>query len=162
MLNYLKTYESPTEKYRLGKERDGGYVIAKQPHDAYDAYISAGVSDEESFSRDFIKEYGLTKDQCFAFDGTIADYPYEYTTDITFIKKNIGPDNTDGTTNLADILCCGKYKNILLKMDTLNSFTSGDGAGTPTTGKKEQTSDFLNYCGIHARGVSPARNYSNN
>ena len=60
------------------------------------------------------------------------------------------------------INCNIRGSNILLKMDTLNSFTSNLD-GTPTTVKKEQTSDFLNYCGIHARGgVSPARNYSNN
>jgi len=114
-LQYLITYESPTQKYRLGNKKDGGYVITKQRANAYDAYISAGVSDEESFSRDFIQEYNLNKNNCFAFDNTVVDYPYEYTRDITFIKKNIGPVNTESETNLKSII--ETYNNIFLKMD---------------------------------------------
>ena len=29
----------------------------------------------------------MTKKNCFAFDGTILDYPWNYTKQITFIKK---------------------------------------------------------------------------
>ena len=130
-LQYLITYESPVEKIRLGNKNDGGYVIAnlslaEEQQPVYDAYISAGVSNEESFTRDFIhgshglaegshSSHCLAKDRCFAFDGTIEDYPYEYTTNITFIKKNIGPENTANTTNMLDIL--SKFENIFLKMD---------------------------------------------
>jgi len=101
-------------KIRLGNNGDGGYVIA-DIGDKYDCYISCGVSDEESFSKDFIKKYNMNKDNSFAFDGTIEDYPYIFTTDITFIKKNIGDTNTDKITNL-DFLF-EKYNNIFIKMD---------------------------------------------
>jgi hypothetical protein len=46
----------------------------------YDCYISAGISNEESFSRDFINKYNnLNEYNCFGFDGTIEKYPYNYT-----------------------------------------------------------------------------------
>jgi hypothetical protein len=64
------------------------------PVNSYDCYISAGVSNEESFSRDFINKYNMTSQNSFAFDGTINNYPYEYTKNITFYKKNI-----DGSRN---------------------------------------------------------------
>ena len=107
-------------KIRLGNNGDGGYVIydidnQQNQKNIYDCYISCGVSNEESFSRDFIKKYNMNKDNSFAFDGTIEDYPYEYTKDITFFKKNIGNKNDDKTTNL-DFLF-ERYNNIFLKMD---------------------------------------------
>jgi hypothetical protein len=60
ILDFLITYHFQ-EKIRLGTKDDGGYVIAELK-DAYDCYISAGVSNEESFSRDFNKKYGMTKE----------------------------------------------------------------------------------------------------
>ena len=112
-LFFLTVYQHD-EKMRLGANSDGGYVFGDQIG-GYDCYISAGVSDEESFSRDFIIKYGMTKTQCFAFDATIEDYPYEYTNDINFIKKNIGSHQTDTTTNLKEYN--ENYNNIFLKMD---------------------------------------------
>jgi hypothetical protein len=112
-VSLLKTYMFE-KKQRLGKLGDGGYVIATLDGE-YDCYISAGVSNEESFSRDFIQAFGMKKDNSFAFDGTIHDYPYNYTQDITFIKKNINSFNDDSNTNLYDIT--SKYDNIFLKMD---------------------------------------------
>ena len=101
-------------KIRLGNNYDGGYVLC-DIDELYDCYISAGVSDEESFSRDFIIKYNMNKSNCFAFDGTIQDYPYVYTKDITFFKKNISDFNDDGHTDLSFLL--NKYNNIFLKMD---------------------------------------------
>jgi len=112
-LYYLIVYQY-NEKIRLGRERDGGYVIADNVGD-YDCYLSAGVSIEESFSKDFIIKYNMNKNNCFAFDLSVEDYPYEYTKDITFIKINIGPENTDETTTLKEYNA--KYNNIFLKMD---------------------------------------------
>lgn len=112
-LELLKVYEYEN-KLRLGNKNDGGYVIA-DANINYDCYISAGVSFEESFSRDFIKKYKMNKTNSFAFDGTISKYPYEYTTDITFINKNIGTENNDETTNLTKLF--DKYNNIFVKMD---------------------------------------------
>jgi len=102
------------KKERLGNNCDGGYIIA-QLEDSYDCYISAGVSNEESFSRDFINKYQLDKENCFAFDGTINDYPWNYTTNINFMKKNIGSVNDNGNDNLTTFT--ERYSNIFLKMD---------------------------------------------
>lgn len=102
-------------KIRLGNDYDGGYVLC-DIDEPYDCYISAGVGNEESFSRDFIIKYNMNKSNCFAFDGTIYDYPYNYyTKDITFFKKNIGNFNDDSHTDLSFLL--DKYNNIFLKMD---------------------------------------------
>ena len=120
----LKVYNFDN-KIRLGVNNDGGYVFGNinslelqeflHPIGVYDCYISAGVSNEESFSRDFIEMYGMNKDNCFAFDGTIVDYPYNYTNKITFFKKNINNFNDDNNSNLSFLT--EKYNNIFLKMD---------------------------------------------
>lgn len=112
-LNKLIVYNFD-KKLRLGVVNDGGYVIADVKND-YDCYISCGVSNEESFSRDFINKYKMKKDVCYAFDGTINDYPWEYTKNINFIKKNIGNVNNGKITNLQEYI--SKYDNIFVKMD---------------------------------------------
>lgn len=102
------------KKVRCGTTSDGGYVFAELDG-GYDCYISAGISNEESFSRDFINKYNMTKDNSFGFDGTIQDYPYRYTNKISFIKKNIHNINDDSNTNLSFLT--EKYENIFLKID---------------------------------------------
>ena len=101
-------------KIRCGCLYDGGYVIAELDG-GYDCYISAGISIEESFSRDFINKYDMNEYNCFGFDGTINSYPYEYTNKISFIKKNINSFNDDNNCNLSYLI--NKYNNIFLKMD---------------------------------------------
>ena len=110
---YLKVYHFDN-KIRLGINQDGGYVIGELP-DNYDCYISAGVANEESFSRDFINKYEMNKDNSFAFDGTIINYPKNYTNNITFIKKNINSFNDDINTNMSFLI--EKFNNIFLKID---------------------------------------------
>eukprot|EP00959_Pyramimonas_sp_CCMP1952_P303969 6361496-Pyramimonas_sp.AAC.2 len=106
-LNVLKF----DDKKRYGVRSDGGYVIGVLPNVRYDCYISCGVSNEESFTCDFLKDHSyLTKQNCFAFDGTIAHYPWQYTTEITFFRKNIDKNN-----DLSDII--KKYNDIFLNMD---------------------------------------------
>jgi len=111
-LYYLKVYNFKN-KIRLGVNGDGGYVIGNVPN--YDCYISAGVSNEESFSRDFIKQFNMNKYNSYAFDGTIDNYPYQYTRDITFIKKNIASYRSPTKANLSQLI--NHYNNIFLKMD---------------------------------------------
>jgi len=114
-LNYLKVYDFNTQyKMRLGSKFDGGYVIGLIPG-SYDCYISAGVANEESFSRDFINFFKMDKTNSFAFDGTIKQYPYNYTRNITYIKKNINNMINNSNTNLIPLI--NNYKNIFLKMD---------------------------------------------
>lgn len=112
-VQYLTTYHYPSKR-RLGNRGDGGYVIADLSGN-YDCYISAGVNDEESFSRDFIQHANMTSETNYAFDGTINNYPYQYTTDIHFVRKNIADTNTQTTTNLKYLI--RNFTNIFLKMD---------------------------------------------
>ena len=70
----LKVYDFD-KKIRLGANSDGGYVMGEL-EGVYDCYISAGISNEESFSRDFINKYNMNKSNSFGFDGTIKNYPY--------------------------------------------------------------------------------------
>lgn len=117
MEELLKVY-SFDKKIRLGEKKDGGYVIGDliDNNVKYDCYISAGVSNEESFTRDFLNKYNyLNIFDCYAFDGTINNYPYNYTQNIMFIKKNIGNIDNDKVTNLYGII--EKYNDIFLKMD---------------------------------------------
>jgi hypothetical protein len=113
ILDYLSVFNYPNKK-RFGNNSDGGYVIGLL-NGNYDCYISAGVSNEESFSRDFIKYYNMNKTNSFAFDGTITNYPTEYTKEITFIKKNINSFFDKKHVNLLYFM--RNYKNIFLKMD---------------------------------------------
>jgi hypothetical protein len=114
--SYLLCYQYNTKKkIRLGSIDDGGYIIGLLKDNNYDCYISAGVSNEESFSRDFINYFNMNKEQCFAFDGTIDDYPYNYTDKIIYYKKNINDYNDDNNTNLKFLI--NNYNNIFLKMD---------------------------------------------
>ena len=61
-MEFLKVYDFK-KKIRLGAKNDGGYVIADLEDVKYDCYISAGISDEESFSRDFIAKYNMNVPQ---------------------------------------------------------------------------------------------------
>ena len=115
-MNHLELLEvyNFDKKARCGLKCDGGYVFAELEGE-YDCYISAGVSDQESFSGDFINKYNMDKNNNFAFDGTVDDFPYQYTKNIQFIKKNINNLNDDNNTNLSFLT--DKYNNIFLKMD---------------------------------------------
>lgn len=103
------------KKYRCGIDTDGGYIVADLEGVKYDCYISAGICDEESFSRDFIKMHNMNEYNCFGFDGTINSYPHQYTRNISFIKKNINSFNDDNNTNLDHLI--NTYNNIFLKID---------------------------------------------
>lgn len=102
------------KKIRCGVNWDSGYVFADLDG-GYDCYISAGISTEESFSRDFITKYSIDKENSYGFDGTIDNYPYHYTQNIQFIKKNINSFNDDKNSNLSFLTSI--YNTIFLKMD---------------------------------------------
>lgn len=112
-LELLKVYNFE-KKIRFGENADGGYVLGEL-EEVYDCYISAGISNEESFSRDFINKCNMNEYNSFGFDGTISNYPYNYTNKISFIKKNINTFNDDNNSNLSYLI--NKYNNIFLKMD---------------------------------------------
>ena len=112
-IELLKVYNFE-KKVRYGTNSDGGYVIADLDG-GYDCYISAGISNEESFSRDFINKYNMNENNSFGFDGTIDNYPSHYTKKISFIKKNINNFNDDNNSNLSFLTEI--YNNIFLKID---------------------------------------------
>jgi hypothetical protein len=108
----LTVYKSPFTKVRVGKEHDGGYVIADIPNVNYSVLIAGGIDTDISFEEQFIKKYSNTK--CYAFDGTIPTMPTS-SSDITFIKKNISYENNENTTNLHDIIDANE--SLFIKMD---------------------------------------------
>ena len=108
----LTVYKSPFPKIRLGKDFDGGYIIADIPNVNYSILIAGGIDNDVSFEEEFVNKYTNTK--CFAFDGTINNLPSE-NENITFIKKNIGYENSDTVTNLNDII--NANTEIIVKID---------------------------------------------
>ena len=108
----LTVYKSPFEKLRLGKDYDGGYIIAKIPNINYSILLAGGIDDDISFEEDFLNMHLDSK--CFVFDGTINNLPKE-NNKITFIKKNIGFENNEQFTNLQDII--NENERIFVKMD---------------------------------------------
>lgn len=112
-MDSLKIYKSPYEKKRIGRNRDGGYVIAWNENLTYDLFLSGGISNDISFEEDFIKKYG--KDCVFlAYDGTIPKLP-KTNSNIQFFKKMITPHSNDKNTNLKDVI--QNANHIFLKMD---------------------------------------------
>jgi hypothetical protein len=53
------------KKFRLGEERDGGYVVAELENDSYDALYSYGCDDNITFENAFNKRYGK---ECYVYD----------------------------------------------------------------------------------------------
>ena len=108
----LTVYKSPFTKFRLGKDGDGGYIIADIPNIQYTTLLAGGIADDITFEEHFINKYPSAK--TFAFDGTVNTLPTE-NPNIIFIKKNIGPENTEDVTNLHDII--NANESIFIKMD---------------------------------------------
>ena len=108
----LTVYKSPFPKIRLGKDYDGGYIIADLPNIKYDTFLAGGIEYDISFEEHFIEKYPNVK--CFAFDGTINALP-KSNSNITFIRKNIGFENNEHITNMHDIINANEC--IFVKMD---------------------------------------------
>ena len=109
----LETYYFKN-KFRLGDNSDGGYVICDLDG-SYDSYICCGIGDKCSFDSEFLQKYNyIKKKDAFAFDGTINNYCMS-TENINFIKKNISNKNDNLHTNLHDLI--DKYNDIFLSMD---------------------------------------------
>uniref|UniRef100_A0A6C0HB99 Methyltransferase FkbM domain-containing protein n=1 Tax=viral metagenome TaxID=1070528 RepID=A0A6C0HB99_9ZZZZ len=108
----LTVYKCPFTKLRLGKDYDGGYIIAEIPNVNYTIFLAGGINDDISFEEGFIDKYPNI--QTFAFDGTINNLPKE-NSNITFIKKNIGFENNEHVTNIHDIIDVNEC--IFVKMD---------------------------------------------
>jgi len=105
----LTGYEIPNKLIRVGPKEDGGYIIADGLE--YDLFISCGIANDIRFEDAFLDIYNTP---CYAFDGTISQFPY-HTNNIEWIPKNIGYINTEKTTNLQEYI--KNNHNIFLKMD---------------------------------------------
>ena len=114
ILKNLILYHPVNKKIRLGHHADGGYVIIDGYE--YDYFISGGVGENITFEIDFIKRYPNI--QGIIFDNTVNDTP-NLPKEVKLIKKNIGFDNTETTTNLSDYI--NGYNNIFIKMDVEGS-----------------------------------------
>ena len=120
--NLMTIYQSPFPKRRVGRWTDGGYAVVDIPNMQYDALIAGGVCDDISFEEDFIRyqtEHGNPQIEVYAFDGTVDELPRsDFSSQIQFIKKNIGEFETDKETNLHWLI--SKYmdkQNVFMKMD---------------------------------------------
>ena len=110
-MEHLTVYKSPFTKIRLGKENDGGYVIADIPNINYDIILSGGIDTDISFEHDFVSKYNSL---CYAYDSSIDSIDITHP-NITFIKKNINFYVNDLTTNLHDEI--NSYSSIFIKMN---------------------------------------------
>ena len=110
----LQIYKSPYEKRRIGRNRDGGYVIAWNDKLKYDLFISGGISNDISFEEDFINKYGKKRCVFLAYDGSIQKLPKKNPR-IKFFKKMITPESDEKNTNLKNVI--QNASNIFLKMD---------------------------------------------
>lgn len=110
-MDQLRIFVSKFEKTRIGKANDGGYVVCNLPG-SYDLFISGGVSDDISFESHFCNLFPSL--QCYAFDGTVDKLPVPNDR-ITFIKKNLGKDDTATTTNLKSYM--NGFNDIFMKID---------------------------------------------
>jgi hypothetical protein len=108
----LTCYTSPFTKIRVGKDYDGGYIIADIPNINYSTILAGGILDDISFEEQFISKFPNIK--CYAFDGTIPNLPRP-NNKIQFIRKNIGFENNENVTNLHEII--DENDNIFIKMD---------------------------------------------
>lgn len=113
-MEHLLVYQSPVEKFRLGSNGDGGYVVCDLGKDIYyDCLLSGGISNDITFENNFLNKYSDVK-ECLAFDGTIESLPTNAHFNITFHKQNLG-DGTKNTTNLHDHI--SKFENVFMKLD---------------------------------------------
>jgi len=113
--------DEATERVSPSDEATERVSPSDEATERVNCYISAGVSNEESFTRDFLARFGamyaLNESNCFAFDGTIDAYPVQYTDKITFYKKNIGGAEVDSETETNLRFVLNKYSHVFLKMD---------------------------------------------
>ena len=107
-MEHFTVYQCPHPKFRVGRNNDGGYVIASLPGH-YDLCLAGGVLDDISFEEHFVTIYPV---DCYAFDGTVDSIATKH---VKFIKKNLAAETTDTTTNLQEYMA--DSSNIFLKLD---------------------------------------------
>jgi len=107
-MEHFTVYQCPHPKFRVGRDNDGGYVIASLPGH-YDLCLAGGVLDDISFEEHFVTIYPV---DCYAFDGTVDTIATKH---VNFVKKNLAAETTENTTNLQEYMA--NASNIFLKVD---------------------------------------------
>ncbi len=108
----LTCYASPFPKVRIGKDGDGGYIVADIPDMNYDLLLAGGIDNDISFEEQFVTKHSNCK--CVAYDGTITEAP-AHNPRIKFVRKNIGAFSSPHTSDLHDLI--ETHENIFVKMD---------------------------------------------
>jgi hypothetical protein len=107
-----------SNRVRLGRQNDGGYIVVGEGFKQYDVLLSFGISNDISFEKDFQKAY--PKCDIYCFDPTVDSLP-ENLPNSKFFKKGIASKSYDNYLTLADIqkLINIEFsnKNVFLKMD---------------------------------------------
>ena len=111
-MEHLRVYQSPYPKIRLGKNNDGGYIICDLTAN-YDVFLSGGIGNDISFEEAFLQKY--TDVICYAFDGTLNNFPKPVSNRLFYCNKNLNLHETSTTSNLHYFF--SKYQNIFMKMD---------------------------------------------
>ena len=110
-LEALKIYKSFVySKVRLGKKRDGGYVILDGLK--YDLLLCCGMGRDISFEHALLTQQ--PKLHCWAYDGTLKKFKQKHKR-LVYNKQNISTKNTKDTVNLHNVL--DEHKNIFLKIE---------------------------------------------
>ena len=112
ILNCLTLYDCPN-KFRLGNQRDGGYIIVDL-NIKYDIILGGGVGSDIGFEKLFTEKYDVS---AVVFDGTEQSgfKLTENDPNILYKNLNISQNNTSTTTNWANYFDI--YNNIFIKMD---------------------------------------------
>lgn len=71
----LRVYETRLSKVRLGRDHDGGYVVAILPM-PYDHFLSGGIADDNSFERAVLDAHPYL--MCDAFDPNSDGGPHSH------------------------------------------------------------------------------------
>jgi hypothetical protein len=110
-MEHLRVYKCPVQKVRVGKENDGGYVIAEIDPD-YDFFLSGGIGDDISFEKALLEKYPTLS--CHAFDGTLK-HTMPPIDRLKYINQNVGAVETEQVTTLRSYF--NTYSNMFIKMD---------------------------------------------
>ena len=75
----LTVYKCPFHKLRLGKDYDGGYIIAEIPNISYTTLLAGGIERDISFEENFINRRLLNKGTlCYVYKKSICVFFYYF------------------------------------------------------------------------------------
>ena len=111
----LQLYKHPFTLIRLGRNRDGGYVVPKEL--LCKNFLSCGIANEISFENDYVKNCDNANIHCF--DGTINSFPSENAKLFNWHKLNV--DKVDGEKTISMNTIIDKFfkgqNELFVKMD---------------------------------------------